>query len=88
MPTRLERVDQTIQEYEQTGVPLIYFDGEELGPVGNVDGAGIRVLPYRSYILNYIALSLFYGLGSLNEPEEQGALSRIKTVLQSWSQKI
>ena len=41
MPTRLEKIDQTIQGYEQTGVPLIYFDGEGLSPVGAIDGAGI-----------------------------------------------
>ena len=86
MLTRLERIDQTIHGYEQTGVPLIYLDGEELGPVGNVDGAGIRVLPYRRYIPDYMALSLFYGFTSLNEPVAQGALSRIKTTLRSWSQ--
>lgn len=48
---------------------------------------GILVMPFGSYILSFIALSLFYGLVSLNEAVEQGALSRIKTGLRSWSQK-
>jgi len=48
---------------------------------------GILVMPFGSYILGYIALSLFYGLISVNEAVEQGALSRIKTGLRSWSQK-
>lgn len=48
---------------------------------------GILVMPFRGYILGFIALSLFYGLVSLNEAVEQGALSRIKTGLRPWSQK-
>jgi hypothetical protein len=44
---------------------------------------GILVMPYRRYILSYIAFSLFYGLVSLNEAVEQGALNRIKTGLLS-----
>ncbi len=46
---------------------------------------GILVMPHRRYILGYMALSLFYGLVSLNEAVEQGALSRIKAGLRSWS---
>ena len=46
---------------------------------------GILVMPFGSYILGYIALSLFYGLVSLNEAVEQGVLSRLKTGLRPWS---
>ena len=48
---------------------------------------GILVMPYRGYILSYVALSLFYGLVSLNEAVEKGALSRMKAGLRFWSQK-
>ena len=48
---------------------------------------GILVMPYRRYILGYMAFSLFYGLVSLNEAVEQGVLKRIKGGLRSWSQK-
>jgi hypothetical protein len=47
---------------------------------------GILVMPYRRYILGYMAFSFFYGLVSLNEAVEQGVLSRIKTGLRSRSQ--
>lgn len=67
MPTRLERIDQTIQGYEQTGVPLIYFDGESLGPVGAVDGTGIYYfipLVARLFDLNaqQAASCFYYGI--------------------------
>jgi hypothetical protein len=48
---------------------------------------GILVMPYRRYILGYMALSIFYGLVSLNEAVEQGALSRIKAGLLSWKKQ-
>ena len=47
---------------------------------------GILVMPFRNYIMGYIALSFFYGLVSLNEAVEQGALSRIKDRLRPRSQ--
>ncbi len=47
---------------------------------------GILVMPFRSYILGYIALSLFYGLVSLNEAVERGALGRLKAGFQPRSQ--
>lgn len=48
---------------------------------------GILVMPYRRYILGFMALSLFYGLVSLNEAVEKGALDRIKAGFRSWSQR-
>ena len=47
---------------------------------------GILVMPFRHYITGFIALSLFYGLVSLNEAIEQGAFSRIKAGLRPRSQ--
>ena len=44
---------------------------------------GILVMPYQSYILSFMALSLFYGLVSLDEAAERGALDRIKAGLLS-----
>ena len=67
MPARLERIDQTIQGYEQTGIPLVYFDGMKLGPVGATDGTGIYYfipLLARLFDLNaqQAASSFYYGI--------------------------
>ena len=43
---------------------------------------GILVMPYRGYVLGFMAFSFFYGLVSLNEAVERGALDRIKAGLQ------
>ncbi len=48
---------------------------------------GILVVPHRRYVLGFMALSLLYGLVSLNEAVEKGALDRIKAGIRSWSQR-
>lgn len=45
---------------------------------------GILVMPLVHYVLGFIAFSLFYGLVSMNEAIERGALNKIKTGLLSW----
>jgi len=47
---------------------------------------GILVMPYRRYVLGYIAFSLFFGLVSINTAVEQGVWNRIQTSFRAWSQ--
>jgi len=67
MQTRLETIDQTIQGYQQTGVPLIYFNGEGLGPIGATYATGIYYfipLVARLFDLNaqQAASCFYYGI--------------------------
>jgi hypothetical protein len=45
---------------------------------------GVLVMPLAHYVLGFIAFSLFYGLISVNEAIERGALNKIKAGLPSW----
>ncbi len=67
MDLRLEKIDQAMQGYEQTGVSLIFFDGKTLNPAGVTGEIGVYYfipLVARLFDLNaqQAASCFYYGI--------------------------
>ena len=67
MGERLERIQEAIRGYDETGTPLIFFDGEVFRPAGITDHIGVNYfIPFvaRSFDLKALeaATSFYYGI--------------------------